>query len=70
MKVSAGNQIRGKVVEIVKGEVHALVTLEMACGQKISATVTMNALNDLEAEVGKEMLALIKSTQVMLAVED
>lgn len=69
MKVSAGNQIKGKVVEIVKGEVHALVTLEAECGQKINATVTVKALEDLQIEIGKEVLALIKSTQVMLAVD-
>ncbi len=70
MKVSAGNQIKGKVVRIIEGEVHALVTMEMACGQKISATITMDALKDLQVEVGKEMVALVKSTQVMLAVEE
>lgn len=70
MKVSAGNQIKGKVVRIVEGEVHALVTMEMACGQRISATITMDALKDMGVEVGKEAFALIKSTQVMLAVEE
>ena len=70
MTVSAGNQIKGKVVRIVEGEVHALVTMEMACGQRISATITMDALKDMGVEVGKEAFALIKSTQVMLAVEE
>jgi molybdopterin-binding protein len=69
MKVSAGNQIKGKVVKIVKGDVHALVTLETEFGQNINATVTVRAMEDLDIKEGKEMVALIKSTQVMLGVE-
>ncbi len=69
MNVSACNQIKGKVVKIKKGEIHCLVTLEMPCGQTVCATVATDAAESLGVAEGKEMIALIKSTQVMLAAE-
>lgn len=69
MNVSARNQIRGKVVCIRKNDLHAVVTFETECGLRMSATITTSALEDMSIKEGVEVMGLIKSTQVMLAVK-
>ena len=69
MNVSARNQIRGKVVCIRKNDLHAVVTFETECGLRMSATITTAALEDMSIKEGVEVMGLIKSTQVMLAVK-
>ena len=69
MNVSARNQIRGKVVGIKKNDLHAVVTFETECGLRMSATITTSALEDMGIQEGGEVMALIKSTQVMLATK-
>lgn len=69
MNVSARNQIRGKVVGIRKNDLHAVVTFETECGLRMSATITTSALEDMGIKEGVEVMALIKSTQVMLAMK-
>lgn len=69
MNVSARNQIRGKVIGIRKNDLHAVVTFETECGLRMSATITTSALEDMSIKEGVEVMALIKSTQVMLAMK-
>ena len=69
MKLSARNQFKGTVVNIAEGAVNGIVTLDVA-GEKISATISMNAIKELGLEVGKEATAVIKATSVMIGVDD
>ena len=69
MNVSARNQICGKVVCIKQNDLHAVVTFETECGMRLSATITKSALEDMGITEGKEVVGLIKSTQVMLATK-
>ncbi len=66
MKLSARNLLAGKVVEIDKGEVMAKVKLKLADGQTISALISVEAVEDLDLEVGEEATAIIKATEVMI----
>lgn len=68
MKLSARNQLKGKVVDIKEGAVEAQVTLDVS-GQEIVSVITMDSLASLGLEVGGEAVALIKADNVMLAVE-
>jgi len=68
MRLSARNQLRGKVTAIKEGAVEAQVTLDVS-GQKLTAVVTMDAVADLGLAEGKEAVAVIKADNVMLAVD-
>ena len=68
MRLSARNQLVGKVVKVQKGAVNGIVTLEYN-GGSISGTISMAAIKELELASGKEAVAVIKATSVMFGVE-
>ena len=69
MKLSARNQLKGKIVEIQEGSVNGIVKLDIGNGNMISATISMSSIRDLGLSVGKEACAVIKATSVMIAVD-
>lgn len=68
MKVSARNQLKGKIVSIEKGAVNSIVKIDIGGGNIISATISLESINELKLEVGKSAYALIKATSVMVGV--
>ena len=70
MKLSARNQLKGKVVGIEEGAVNGIVKIELAGGDVISATISMTSIKELGLAVGKEAIAVIKATSVMVGVEE
>lgn len=66
MKLSARNALKGKVVDIIKGQVVAKVKIDVG-GQSVTSLVSIEAIDDLELKVGDQVSAIIKSTEVMLA---
>jgi len=68
MKISARNQLKGKVVRIEDGTVNGIVVLNVS-GIEISATISMSAIRELGLASGKDAYAIIKSTSVMVAVD-
>ena len=68
MKLSARNQLKGTVTAIKEGAVEAQVTMDVG-GQRLTAVVTMDAVQDLGLTVGVPVIALVKADHVMLAVE-
>jgi molybdopterin-binding protein len=68
MKVSARNQLAGKVVSIHAGEAIANVELEVA-GQRLVASITVEAVEDLGLTEGREVFAVIKASDVMVGIE-
>ena len=69
MKISARNQLKGKVVSIENGSVNAIVHIDIGGGNVLSSTVSLAAVKELNLEVGKEAYAIIKATSVMIGVE-
>ena len=69
MKVSARNQLKGTVVEIQYGTVNGIVVINVGNDNKISATISMNAIAELELKVGDNVYAIIKATSVMVGVD-
>jgi|HubBroStandDraft_1064217.scaffolds.fasta_scaffold02022_4 ethanolamine ammonia-lyase small subunit len=67
MKLSARNQIKGKVVEVHKGQTTAHVRIDIGNGVVITASITNEAIDDLNLAVGDEALAVIKASDVMVA---
>ncbi|MGB8702389.1 MAG: molybdopterin-binding protein [Thermosynechococcaceae cyanobacterium] len=69
MKISARNTLKGKVVGFVPGAVNTEVTLEIAPGVMIVAIITKSSAESLELTEGKEVYAVIKSSDVMVGVD-
>ena len=70
MKLSARNQLKGKIVELQEGAVNGIVKLDIGGGNVISSTISMSAIRELGLKVGDEAYAVIKATSVMIGVDD
>ena len=70
MKLSARNQFKGKVIDIQEGAVNGIVKIDIGGGNVMSATISMNAIRELELAVGKEAYAVVKATSVMVGVDE
>lgn len=68
MELSARNKIKGVVSNINEGAVNAIVTLDAAGGNQITATISLAAVKELGLKKGKEAVAVIKATSVMFGV--
>ena len=70
MKLSARNQLKGKIVDIQEGAVNGIVKLDIGGGNIISSTISMAAIKELGLAVGGEAYAVIKATSVMIGMDD
>jgi molybdopterin-binding protein len=66
MKISARNQLQGTVQSITRGEAIANVVLDVA-GQRLVASITVEAVEDLGLSEGSRVTAIVKASDVMLA---
>lgn len=69
MRISARNQLKGTVVEIKEGAVNSIVVIDIGGGNKVSASITLDAVKELGLKVGSPAYAVIKATSVMVAVD-
>ena len=67
MKLSARNQIKGKVVAVQKGQTTAHVRIDIGNGVVITSSITNEAVDELGLAVGDDALAVIKASDVMVA---
>ena len=68
MKLSARNQLKGTVKSINKGEAIANVVLDVA-GQRLVASITVEAVDDLGLREGSEVTAIVKASDVIIATD-
>lgn len=68
MKLSARNLLAGRVVEIETGATTSIVRLDCA-GTIVTASITNAAVADLGLTVGQPAHAVIKASDVIIAVE-
>jgi molybdopterin-binding protein len=68
MKISARNAIEGTIKEIHKGATTAHVEIEIK-GGTMTASITNESVEALGLEKGKKAHAIIKSSDVMIAVD-
>jgi molybdopterin-binding protein len=66
MKLSARNQLRGKVVEVRKGQTTAHVRIDIGHGNIIMSSITNEAVDELGLTVGDDVIAVIKASDVMV----
>jgi molybdate transport system regulatory protein len=67
LKISARNQLKGRVVSIEKDGITAKVKVEIKAPAVITSVITKEAVEDLGVKVGDEVQAVVKSTEVMIA---
>ncbi|NHV25979.1 TOBE domain-containing protein [Burkholderia sp. D-99] len=68
LKVSARNQLRGRVESVTAGAVNSEVTLALNGGGTLTAVVTNNSVGALQLDAGRPAIALFKASSVILAV--
>jgi molybdopterin-binding protein len=68
MKLSARNQIKGKIVDVQKGQTTGHVRIDIGNGVVITSSITNEAIDDLGLKTGQEAVAVIKSSDVMVAI--
>lgn len=66
--ISARNQFPGTVAKVEKGAVNGHVSIEIADGAKITASITNEAIDDLGLTEGAAAVAIVKATDVLVAV--
>ncbi|MBP8850869.1 MAG: TOBE domain-containing protein [Breznakibacter sp.] len=66
MKLSARNQLKGKIVSVEEGLITGKVTMDLGNGNIISAIISKDAIADLSLKVGDSAFAIIKSTEVII----
>ena len=69
MKLSARNQLKGKVVKVKRGLVNAEVIVHLPGGEEIVSIVTIESIKALGLKSGVEVYAVIKASNVLLAVD-
>ncbi|MFN3885866.1 MAG: molybdopterin-binding protein [Aquabacterium sp.] len=65
--INVRNQFRGKVREIIEGQVVSEVEVETPSGLIVTSVITTRSVHELGLVPGKEVIALVKSTEVSIA---
>ena len=69
MKISARNILKGQIVEVTKGATTSHVRIDIGGGAVVTASITNEAVADLGLAKGKQAYAVIKASDVMVAVD-
>ena len=69
MKLSARNAIAGTVIDVTKGQTTAHVRIDIGGGQIITASITNEAIDELQLAKGQKARAVIKASDVMIATD-
>lgn len=67
MKLSARNQLKGKIVSVTKGQTTAHVRIDVGNGVVVTSSITNEAVDDLGLNTGDDAYAVIKASDVMVA---
>ena len=69
MKISARNRLKGRIVDVTKGATTAHVRIDIG-GSIVTASITNEAVDELGLNVGGEAYAVVKASDVMVAVDE
>ena len=67
LKLSARNQLYGKIVEIKKDRVSSEVSFELKSGVVLKSIITLEAANELELDIGDEIVGIIKASSIIIS---
>lgn len=68
MRVSARNQLKGKIIDVKKGQTTSHVRIDVG-GAIVTASITNEAVDELGLKPGQDACAVIKASDVMVAVD-
>jgi molybdopterin-binding protein len=68
MKLSARNKLKGRIVEVKKGQTTAHVRIDVN-GTVVTASITNDAVDELGLKVGQQGYAIIKASDVMVGLD-
>ena len=68
MKLSARNILKGKITDVKKGATTSHIRLDIG-GQTVMAAITNEAAEELKLAKGQDAYAVIKASDVMVAVD-
>jgi len=69
MKISARNRLKGKILEVKKGQTTAHVRIDVN-GAVVTASITNEAVDELGLKPGLVAYAVVKASDVMVAIDD
>jgi molybdopterin-binding protein len=69
LKISARNMIKGTVKKIIQGSVNSEVYIELPGGNEIVSIITKASAKALDLKKGKQVYAVVKASNVMIAVD-
>jgi molybdopterin-binding protein len=69
MRISARNILKGKIKKIIPGAVNSEVIIVTSGGEEIVSIITKESVESLELVEGKEVYAVVKASNVMVAVD-
>lgn len=69
MQISARNSLKGKIKSIEDGAVNTQVVIELSNGVEVVSIITKDSSERLSLTVGKEVYAVIKASDVMIATD-
>ena len=69
MKVSARNVLKGKVKGITPGVVNSEIIVELPGGVEVTSIITKNSVDNLQLAPGKEVYAIRKASNVIIATD-
>jgi molybdopterin-binding protein len=69
MKISARNVLKGKVKNVKHGAVNSEIVVELPGGIDVVSVITKTSAESLGLAKGKDVYAVIKATNVMIATD-
>jgi len=69
MDISARNSLKGAVKRVLPGAVNTEVIVELTDGLEVVAIITKESAERLNLAEGKEVYAVIKASDVMIATD-
>lgn len=69
MRISARNQLKGKIIEVKKGATTAHVRVDIGNGQVVTSSITNEAVEELALKTGSAVTVVIKASDVMIAAD-
>ena len=66
-RISARNQLKGRVISVQKGQTTAHVRIDIGNGVVVTSSITNEAVDDLGLKIGGDAIAVIKASDVMVA---
>lgn len=69
MRLSARNMLKGRVKQVTQGAVNNEIVIELEGGTEVVSIITKTSSDNLRLAPGKEVYAVIKASNVMVAVD-